>query len=228
MELADPSRDGNGQVIRLLVVDDHGLVRDSVSAVLNNEADIQVVGTASDADEAIRKTLDLRPAVVLMDIDMPGGSCFDAIRIIRSRLPATLFVLFTAYAHDDYLDQALRAKANGFVLKHDGLPSLAEAVRRVAGGGFYCSAVLMKRLVVDGKQIRFASPLQTRLSVLSPRERELLRILAQGLSLKEAAALLGISYKTADKQKTSLMSKLDIHDRVALARFAIREGIIQA
>ncbi len=228
MAQPDPSVNGDGQIIRLLVVDDHGLVRDSVSAVLNTEQGIEVVGTASDADEAIRKAIELKPAVVLMDIDMPGASCFDAIRIIRSRLPDTLFVLFTAYAHDDYLDQALRVKANGFVLKHDGLASLAQAVRCVAAGGFHCSSLLMKRLVVDSKQIRLATPLHSRLSALSPRERELLRILAQGLSLKEAASLLGISYKTADKQKTSLMAKLDIHDRVELARYAIREGVIQA
>jgi DNA-binding NarL/FixJ family response regulator len=104
---------------------------------------------------------------------------------------------------------------------------LAEGVRNVAAGRVHFSPEVMSRLVVQGNEIRLENPPKSRLRMLSPRERELLRVLAKGVSLKEAAAILGISYKTADKQKASLMAKLDIHDRVELARYAIREGLVE-
>lgn len=213
--------------ITLLIVDDHGMIRDSLSDSLSRDADFQVVGVAEDGDEAIAKVIECRPDVVLMDIDMPGISCFDAIQIIRSRAPETRFILVTAYEHDEHIEQALRVKANGFVTKHEGIASLAEAVRSVAGGRIHFSPEILNRLVIKGDEIKLDNPPRSRLSILSPRERELLRVLARGVSLKDAAAVLGISYKTADKQKASLMAKLDIHDRVELARYAIREGLVE-
>jgi len=218
---------GLGRPVNLLVVDDHGLVRDSLSVMLDREKDFTIVGTAENADDAISKVLQLKPDLVLMDIDMPGISCFDAVQIIRSRSPQTKFILVTAYEHDEHLEQALRVKVNGFVLKSEGLASLAAAIRDVAAGRIHYSPEVMNRLVVQDNQIRLDKPPKSRLATLSPRERELLRVLAKGLSLKEAASVLGISYKTADKQKASLMAKLDIHDRVELARYAIREGMVE-
>ena len=213
--------------ISILVVDDYGLIRDSISALFAKEQDCNIVGMAANADEAIAKAFELKPDLVLMDIDMPGVSCFDAIQTIRSRLPDTKFVLLTAHEHDEHLEQALRVKANGFVVKDEGFASLMTAVRNVAAGRIHYSPEVMKRLVVQGDEIRLDNPPKSRLSMLSPRERELLRVLARGLSLKEAASVLGISYKTADKQKASVMAKLDIHDRVELARYAIREGLVE-
>lgn len=213
--------------IRLVVVDDHGIVREGISGMLARERDLQVVGIASNGDEAISKTLETRPDVVLMDIDMPGVSCFDAIQIIRSRISDTKFILVTAFENDEYVEQALRVKANGFVIKSQRIQELVEAIRNVNAGRIHFSPEVMNRLVIKGNQISLDAPPKTRLSTISPRERELLRLLAKGLSLKEAAAVLGISYKTADKQKASLMAKLDIHDRVELARYAIREGIVE-
>ncbi len=219
---------GAAQPIRLLVVDDHGLVRDSLSATLDREPGLKVVAVSEDADDAITKVLEHRPDLVLMDIDMPGISCFDAIQIIRSRAPETKFILVTAYEHDEHIEQALKVKANGFVTKGEGVPALVEAIRNVAAGRVHFSPEVTARLVIrDNDEIRLDSPPKSRLSMLSPRERELLRILAKGLSLKDAAGILGISYKTADKQKASLMAKLDIHDRVELARYAIREGLVE-
>lgn len=222
-----PSNSTSTNMINILVVDDHGLVRDSLSAMLAREPDFSIVGTAENADDAITKVIDLKPDLVLMDIDMPGISCFDAIQIIRSRAPETKFILVTAYEHDEHLEQALRIKANGFVVKSEGLASLAQAVRNVAAGRIHYSPEVMSRLVVENNEVRLENPPKSRLGTLSPRERELLRVLARGLSLKEAAGVLGISYKTADKQKASLMAKLDIHDRVELARYAIREGLVE-
>lgn len=221
------SNSSAGMPFKLLVVDDHGLVRDSVSAMLAREKDLAVVGVAEDADSAIEQVLKLRPDLVLMDIDMPGISCFDAIRTIRSRMPDVKFILVTAHEHDEYLEQALKAKANGFVVKSEGVAALIEAIRDVMADRIHFSPKVVSRLVVQGDIIRLDNPPKSRLGTLSPREHELLRVLAKGLSLKEAASVLGISYKTADKQKASLMSKLDIHDRVELARFAIREGLVE-
>lgn len=220
------SPDGT-KMVRVLVVDDHGLVRDSISSILAREQDIEMVGAAEDADTAITKVLDLKPDLVLMDIDMPGISCFDAIQIIRSRVPQTKFILVTAYEHDEHLEQALKLKVNGFVSKAEGISALINAVRQVSAGRIHYSPEVMDRLIVQGDEIRLENPPKSRLSTLSPRERELLRVLAKGQSLKEAASILGISYKTADKQKASLMAKLDIHDRVELARYAIREGLVE-
>lgn len=215
------------RAIRLVVVDDHGLVREGVSGMLSREKDLLVVGVARNGDEAISKTLETHPDIVLMDIDMPGISCFDAIQIIRSRAPDTRFILVTAFEKDEYVEQALRVKANGFVIKSQGIPELNEAIHNVMAGRIHFSSEVMNRLVVKGNQLSLENPPKSRLSTISPRERELLRLLAKGLSLKEAGAVLGISYKTADKQKASLMAKLDIHDRVELARYAIREGMVE-
>ncbi len=213
--------------ITVVVVDDHGIVRDAVSGMLSRDKDIRVIGTADNADEAIIRVVETRPDVVLMDIDMPGVSCFDAVQIIRSRVPDTKVILVTAHEHDEYLEQAIRVKVNGYVVKNEKMAALADAIREVAKGKVHFSPEVMERLVVKGGKVELDNPPKTRRSILSPRERELLRILAKGLSLKEAASILGISYKTADKQKASLMAKLDIHNRVELSRFAIREGMIE-
>jgi DNA-binding NarL/FixJ family response regulator len=225
-QIADP-RIASERPITVVVVDDHGIVRDGVSGMLSREKDIRVVGVAENADEAITKVVEVKPDIVLMDIDMPGVSCFDAIQIIHSRVPNTKVILVTAHEHDEYLEQAIRVKANGYVIKNEGIAALADAIRDVAKGKVHFSPEVMERLVVKGGKVELENPPKTRRSILSPRERELLRILAKGLSLKEAASILGISYKTADKQKASLMAKLDIHNRVELSRFAIREGMIE-
>jgi DNA-binding NarL/FixJ family response regulator len=195
--------------------------------MLEREPDIEVVGLSQDADDAISRSIAARPDVVIMDIDMPGLSCFEAIRIIRSRVPETRFLLVTAYPHDEHIEQALRVKTDGFISKNEGIRALSEAVRDVADGRVHFAPELMNRLVFEGGSIRLDNPPKSRLGSLTPRERELLRVLAHGISLKEAARVMGVSYKTVDKQKVSLMAKLDIHNRVDLARYAIREGLVE-
>lgn len=226
MPASSPSESRPGGAVGILIVDDHGLVREGISGMLGREKDLHVLGMADNADDGIEKAIQLRPDLVLMDIDMPGVSCFDAVRTIRSRVPDMRVILVTAHEHDEYLEQALRVKVNGFVLKTEGIVALITAIRAVMAGRIHYSPQVMNRLVVEGNEIRLDNPPKSRLSTLSPREYELLRVLAKGMSLKEAASVLGISYKTADKQKASIMAKLNIHDRVELARFAIREGLV--
>ncbi|NLX13463.1 MAG: response regulator transcription factor [Phycisphaerales bacterium] len=116
-----PSSNTKAEITRIYVVDDHGLVRDGITSSLANESDFRVIGAAGSADEAIGPIIESRPDVVLMDIDMPGVSCFDAIQIIRSRVEQTRVILVTAHEHDEYLEQALKVKANGYVLKSEGM-----------------------------------------------------------------------------------------------------------
>ena len=214
--------------LTILVVEDHGVDRVGMGGLLSREPDFRITGNAKTADEAIKLAIVYRPNVVVMDIDTFGVSCFDAIQIIRSHVPDTRFIVLTAHERDEHLEQALKMKVNGFITKSDGNAALANAIRNATADLMSFSQGVMNRLVVEEGELLLANPSDGRLKLMSPRERELLRVLAKGASLKQAAGILGVSYKTADKQKTSIMNKLDIHDRVELARFAIREGLIDA
>jgi DNA-binding NarL/FixJ family response regulator len=214
-------------MIRILIVDDHQLYREGVRAQFNTVPDMEVVGEAGDAHGCIDQAVACRPDVVLMDINMPGLSCFDAIERMHALLPATRVVLCSGYVNDRHIKDAIECKAWGFVIKQRGFAHLREAIVAVHNGRASFSPEILERLTAghDGR-LRLTEPPRTRIDLLTPRERELLSLLAQGYSLKAAGRVMNVSYKTADKHKVSLMRKLDIHDRVELARFAIREQII--
>jgi len=211
---------------RAIFVDDHTLVRESIAEHFAKDADLEVVGQASTGEEAIHQAIDKRPDVVIMDIDMPGLSCFDAAQTILARNPETKIIFLTGHQHDEYIERAIAIGARGYVLKSDGIEVLRKAIRAVVEGRLYYSEAVLSRLVIVGDRLKLQTPSKTRLATLSKREKELLRLLAQGYSVRDAAAVMNISPKTADNQKVNLMRKLDIHDRVALARYAIREGIV--
>jgi len=214
--------------IRLLLVDDHTLFRDSISERLAREQDLGVVATAGDGSEAVAKAITFRPDIILMDIDMPGTVCFDAAKQITASLPDVRFIFLSAFFHDMYIQQALAVQARGYVTKGVPYATLLEAIRRVASGGVYFSEEVRSRIVVDDDGARLGQPKSSRLSKLTNRELEVLRYTARGLAKKEIAATMHLSYKTIDNHTARLMSKLDIHDRVQLARFAIREGLAEA
>ncbi|MBN1512786.1 MAG: response regulator transcription factor [Phycisphaerae bacterium] len=214
-------------MIRVLIVDDHQLYREGIRAQFNAEPDMEVVGEAADARDSIDQAIACRPDIILMDINMPGLSAFDAIDRIENLVPAARVILCTGYVHDRHIRDAVEYKAWGFVLKQRGFEHLREAILAVYNGRVCYAPEVLERLAVDnGGRLRLADRPRTRIELLTPRERELLSLLAQGLSLKAAGRMMNVSYKTADKHKVSLMRKLDIHDRVELARFAIREKII--
>lgn len=213
--------------ITVLIADDHTLVRQSLAHWLREESNISVVGQVSDADKAIEEALRLRPNVVIMDVDMPGRQCFDAARTINARLEKTRVLFLSAFSHDNYIESALAAAAAGYITKSEPPETVAEAVRAVAAGGAYFSREVQARIVIDSRGVRLGER-KTRVSMLSPREMEVLRYIARGMSKKEIAGAMHISVKTVDNHSTSLMSKLDLHDRVAITRFAIREGIAEA
>jgi DNA-binding NarL/FixJ family response regulator len=215
--------------IQVLLVDDHQLLRESLRGMLESSGDIQVVGSLGSAEEALKAALQFRPQVVLMDIDMPGRLCFEVAREIKQALPDTHVVFLSAFSNDRYIEDALRADATGYLTKDQSSAELAAAIRSAAAGIATFSERVRARLVLDaGGEMRLESGTATRSSALTQRELEVLRYVARGLSKKEIAALLDRSPATVERHTENLMAKLDIHDRVELARFAIREGLAEA
>lgn len=227
-------RNGVNQEIRVLLVDDHALVRETLSSRLDSEPDIRIVGQVDRADDVDRLVDEEHPDVVLMDIDMPGMNSFDAARRIAERGSQAKVLFLSAFFHDRYIEQALAVRAFGYLTKSERPQNVIAAVREVAHGNTYFSHEVRERLVVDQGHVRLAETTRpgeaarTRASTMTPRELEVLRYIARGLSKKEMATVMKISVKTVENHSGSLMKKLDIHDRVELARFAIREGLAEA
>jgi DNA-binding NarL/FixJ family response regulator len=168
----------------------------------------------------------LQPDIVLLDIDMPGMAAFDAARTIRLRSPRTRLAFVSAHFHDRYIEQALGVGAMGYITKGEPPETVARAIRSIAGGGAYFSPDVQARIVIDVSGPRLADQQRTRVSILTAREQEVLRYLASGLAKKEIAETMNLSVGTVNNHAANLMKKLDIHDRVELTRFAIREGIV--
>jgi two-component system response regulator NreC len=213
--------------IKCLLVDDHTLLRQGVRRLLEGEADFEVVGESPDAGDAVEKARELRPDIVLMDIGMPGLSSFEAARQIRKNRPATKLLFLTMHDDDDYLVQGLEAGAAGYVLKDTPAPQLFTALRDVHKGGKYLSAQVLGKLVEDFRARVRVTKMRPRFSTLTPREREILKLLAEGNSVKEIAVLLGLSVKTVEAHKFNLMRKLDIHNKTQLVTYAIQKKIIK-
>ncbi len=214
--------------ISILLVDDHALVRTMLEDRLADERDLQIVGTAENADIAVDKAVEHNPDVILMDIDMPGLICFDAARTIQTLSPNTHIVFLSAFFNDRYIEQALEVGAMGYLTKRDPPESVIAAVRAAAAGKSYFSAEVQSRICVDSAGTGLTHPKRSRVSTLSNRELEVLRYLARGMSKKEIAQTMHISAKTVANHTAHLMAKLDIHDRVVLSRFAVREGLAEA
>ena len=213
--------------IRCLLVDDHTLVRQGVRRLLETESDFEVIGESPDAGDAVEKARELRPDVVLMDIGMPGLSSFEATRHIKKTRPETKVLYLTMYEDEDYLLQCLEVGAAGYVLKDTPAPQLVSAVRDVYRGGKYLSSQVLGKLVEDFRSRVRDTRMQPRMSTLTPREREILKLLAEGNSVKEIAVLLGLSVKTVEAHKFNLMRKLDIHNKAQLVTYAIQKKIIK-
>lgn len=213
--------------ITLVLADDHGLVRDVLADRLAREPDMSVLAAVADAEQAVAQAIARQPDIVLLDIDMPGLFCFDAARTIGQRCRRTAIVFLSAHFHDRYIEQALAVRAAGYLTKNESLDTVVAAIRAVAAGGSYFSDEVRGRIVVDTHGARLAAGAQSRASTLTPRELEVLRYLARGLSQKEIAQVMHLSAKTVHRHGANLMAKLDIHDRVELTLFAIRERLAE-
>jgi len=217
------------QRIRLLLCDDHTLFREGIKAILKDEATIEIVGEAADGRQAVAKALQLRPDVVLMDIAMPDLSGFDATRRIlqnnaQNNAKAKVIIL-TMYEEEEVINRCLAAGASGYVLKDAPRAHLIHAIDVVNKGGQYMSSRALKKVVKQ--YVKGARNTATGYERLSDREREVLKLLADGLALKEIAVKLVLSVKTVDAHKTNLMRKLDLHDRSELIKYAIQRKLIR-
>lgn len=213
--------------IRVLVVDDHTLFRQGIVGLLDSQPDIEVVGQASDAQGAMEATLRLLPDVLLMDVTMPGISGLDAAGEIKSRCPSVQILILTIHDREDYLYRALRAGASGYVLKGADTHDLLTAVRTAHGGEIYLYPSVTKKLVGEYlRQARNDEDDATR-DGLSEREREILRLIAEGRTTPEIATALFLSPHTVQSHRDHIMAKLDLHSKAALIKYAIAKGLIE-
>jgi DNA-binding NarL/FixJ family response regulator len=211
--------------IRVLLCDDHTLFREGIKAILKDEHSIEIVGEAEDGRQAVAKALELHPDVVLMDIAMPDLSGFDATRRILQTNPKAKVIVLTMYEEEEVINRCLAAGAAGYVLKDDPRAHLIHAIDVVNKGGQYMSSRALKKVVKQ--YVKGAKNSAVGYERLSDREREVLKLLADGLALKEIAVRLVLSVKTVDAHKTNLMRKLDLHDRSQLIKYAIQRKLIR-
>jgi two-component system, NarL family, response regulator NreC len=213
--------------IRLLLVDDHAVVRSGLKMLLENERDVEIVGEAASASEAIEAALRLKPNVILMDIGLPDLSGIDATREIKQRASDVSIVALTIHEDEEYFFRMLEAGASGYVPKRAAPEELITAIRAAATGQVYLYPSLAKLLVrdfLDGGR----APDEQPPSDLTDREQQVLTYLAEGASNEEIAASLVISPKTVARHRENIMRKLNLHSRAELVRYAIRKGIIKA
>jgi two-component system response regulator NreC len=212
--------------IRLLIADDHTILRQGIRALLEHEPDIQVIGEAEDGHSAIRLSCELQPDVVLMDIAMPLLNGLEATRQIRRDSPCVKVLILSMYENEEYIRQSLAAGAMGYILKDADVSELLTAIRAV----YHNEAVLspaITRLVIED-YLRWGDLSAENLTDgLSHRERQVLQLIAEGHTNKQIAEILCISIKTVQAHRANIMSKLDLHDRSELVKYAIRKKIIE-
>lgn len=211
---------------RLLLVDDHAVVRSGLRMLLENERDVEIIGEAASAHEAIDAAIRLQPNVILMDIGLPDLSGIDATREIKKRVPNVSIVALTIHEDEEYFFKMLEAGATGYVPKRAAPDELLTAIRAAAAGQVYLYPSLAKLLVRDF--LSGGRPEEQAASELTDREHEVLTYLAEGANNEEIANALVISPKTVARHRENIMRKLNLHSRAELVRYAIRKGIIKA
>ena len=214
------------QKAKVLIVDDHTIVRDGISALLSLAADIEVVGEAANGKEALEKARQLNPDVVLMDIAMPIMDGLEATRRIHREFPKIKVLALTQYDEKEYILSMIEVGARGFVSKTAASSELVSGIRAVYQGNSYLSPVVAKVLVEDFQQGAHRREKEDLYQQLTDREREVLKLVAEGYTTREIADILVLSHKTVEGHKTNLMAKLDIHNKTDLIKYAIRKGII--
>jgi len=212
--------------ISVLIADDHTLVRDGIRSLLALVANIEVVGEARNGKEALEKTRDLAPDVVLMDLAMPVMSGLDATRRIRREFPRTRVLALTQYDDSEYVIPVIEAGARGFVSKMAAFSELTSAIQAVYNGDSFLSPSAAAALVEECQDKTGVDGGKDAYQQLTEREREVLKLVVEGHTTRQIADILVISPKTVEWHKTSLMNKLNIHNKTDLIKFAIRKAII--
>jgi DNA-binding NarL/FixJ family response regulator len=215
-------------MVRVIVADDHHLVRQGIGMLLEKADDIEVIGEAEDGLEAVELAERLTPDVVVMDVSMPRLNGVQATELIRARLPATQVVVLSMHSDETTVRQALRRGAKAYVLKRSVGEELLLAVRAASRGETYLSPPIAGSILRDYLTRSDGSDDLSDFERLTPREREVLQLLAEGRTNVMIAKALVVSVKTVEKHRSSLMSKLNIHDLAGLVRFAIRNSLVSA
>lgn len=219
---------GHGGVLRIVLADDHGIMRDGLSELLNKEQDLEVVGTAGDGKAAAELVRELEPDVLVTDLSMPRTDGVRAIEIIKQRCPGTRIVVLTYHLDDSHVHAALEAGADAYVLKDEGRSELLKAIRCVAAGQSYMSPSVCRRVMSLFVQSGQQSVEQQTASWehLSPREREVLKLIAEGYKTREIAGYLDLSAKTVEKHRANLMRKMNLHSIADVTAYAIDNGLL--
>jgi len=213
------------KIVRVLLAEDHTIVRKGLRSLLEGEADIEVVGEAEEGRETLRMTRQLLPDVVLMDISMPGLNGLEATRQIKKAMPSVNVVILTRHANEEYVLQILQAGASGYVLKRAAPTELLLAIRAAHRGEFFLSPAISREVIEEYVQ-RAAGTAEDGWMRLTDREREVLQLIAEGHTSGEIGVLLTISEQTVRTHRGNLMDKLDIHSTAELTQYAIRKGVI--
>jgi DNA-binding NarL/FixJ family response regulator len=211
--------------IRVVIADDHGILREGIKALLASVPDVEVVGEAADGRAAVEMCCKLDPDVVLMDIAMPGLGGLEATLQLRKDHPRTRVLVLTQYEDREYVRRFLNAGVAGFVLKKAAGSGLADAIRSAASGGLVLDPGVARHALEDVKKPPAKGDAY---ETLTDREKQILKLVAEGRSNKEVAEVLGISVKTAMSHREHVMTKLDVHNRTELVRFALERGVIPA
>lgn len=212
--------------IRVALLDDHKLLLDTLAATIRKDPGMEVVCTATTAEEGLRRIFETAPDVAILDVDLPGGGSFNVAQEVRLKLKKTRVMFLTGFLSDVLLEQALRLKSFGYLVKDEPVEVVLEAVRQVARGKHCFSRQVQERIDYDENRRRYKLHVAHPLADLTTRQLEVLRHLARGASVKDVALTMHLSEKSVDSHKYRIMNKLDIHDRVELARYAIREGLL--
>nr|HID14585.1 response regulator transcription factor [Anaerolineae bacterium] len=215
-------------VVRVLLAEDHHLVRQGLRALLERQPGIEIVGEAADGLEALDLIQDLRPDVVLMDITMPGLNGLEVLRRVRSRLPEVRVLVLSVHEREEYVLRALQAGASGYLLKRSLSAELLLAIRAAQRGEVFLSPAVSQTIVNRFLQNASLDETRTGYERLTPREREVFQLIAEGHTNQAIAHRLGISVRTVETHRANLMNKLDIHDVAGLTRLAIQLGLVEA
>jgi DNA-binding NarL/FixJ family response regulator len=214
--------------IKVLLVEDHTVVREGIRVMLKLEPDLDVVGEARNGRVAVTMAMELEPEVILMDIAMPKLNGLEATRQLVKALPSARIIILSAHCDDAYVKGAVDAGAVGFLLKQDSAQDVCQAIREVSQGGIhYCPSIAKRFIRMNPQTPAKSGKLERKAATLTSREMEVLQLIAEGKTNKETASELAISIKTVEKHRGQLMKKLDIHDTAGLTRHSIAAGIIE-
>lgn len=212
--------------MRILIADDHAIVREGLRQLLNSQRDMEVAGEAKDGREALEKAKSLRPDVTILDIAMPGLSGLEAVRLIKEAVPHTQIVVLSMHEKEAYVHQVFASGALAYVLKASPSTDVLEAIRAAHRGEYFLSSKIKAEVIGRYLESRKEKPAVRGYDLLSEREQQVFRLMVEGNSTNQIADVLCVSPKTVEKHRGNVMNKLGIHDLVALVKYAIKIGII--